>query len=193
MLESRADSIVSFDLALIPGLLQTAEYTQALIAEIGILPESEFEDSIVTRMQRQAVLLRRDPPKLVAIVDEFALHRLVGGPSVLRRQLRYLVEESNRPNVSLRVVTNDGQAHSGVEGHFVVIRRAGLAPVVYVENLTAGLFVEDRTEVEVYELAGQKLLHRALGEEESVSLVASLANRLDTEASDGWSPRTYVP
>jgi transcriptional regulator with XRE-family HTH domain len=192
MLESKADSITSFDLALIPGLLQTGEYTQALIAARGALPEGESEDTLVSRMCRQSILLRRDPPQLVAIIDELALHRLVGGRDVLRRQLEHLVEESNRPNVSLRVVPNDGQAHSCTDSSFLMIRRPGLCPVVVVETLTAGLFVEDRIEVNTYEATVQELLGRALGAEESVSLVVDLARRLATEESDGWSPATYT-
>jgi transcriptional regulator with XRE-family HTH domain len=191
MLESKADSITSFELALIPGLLQTGEYTQALITEMDVISEPDFGDCMVSRMQRQSGLVRREPPKLLAIIDELALHRLVGGAGVLRRQLDYLVEESNRPNVSVRVVPNGGQAHTGVDGHFVLIHRPALPPVVFVETLTAGLFVADRAEVEMYESATRKLLTRALGEEESVSLVASVARRLDTEASDGWRQPTY--
>jgi transcriptional regulator with XRE-family HTH domain len=192
-LESKAESIVNFQLGVVPGLLQTGEYAQAFVSEMGMYPESESRECVVNRLQRQSVLLRRDPPKLLAIIDELVLYRLVGSPGVLRRQLHHLVEESNRPNVSLRVVPNDGQTHGGVDSPFVVIRRPGLSPVVLVETLTSNLFVEDRSEVDAYELVLQKLLNRALSEEESVSLVASVARRLDTEVSNGWSPPTYEP
>jgi transcriptional regulator with XRE-family HTH domain len=192
-LESQAETIVHFQLAVVPGLLQTGEYTHALITEMDMHPESESVGGMVNRLQRQSVLLRDNPPDFLAIIDELALHRFVGGPGVLRRQLDHLVKESDRPNVSLRVVPNDRQAHSGVDGSFKVIRRPGLSPVAVVETLTAGLFVEDRTEVDMYERAVRKLLHLTLDEEESVSLVADLARRLDTEESNGWSPPTYEP
>lgn len=133
-LEGTAESIVSFELAVIPGLLQTGEYTQALITESGADSDDDLEDIIVSRMCRQSALFRRDAPKLVAIIDELALHRLVGGRYVLRRQLEHLVKESKHHNVSLRVVPNDGQAHSCTDGSFLIARRPGLCPVVLVET-----------------------------------------------------------
>lgn len=189
-LESKAESIVHFDLTLIPGLLQTAEYTRAVMLECGYVPQEDIDDGMTTRLRRQSVLVRRDPPKLLAVIDELALHRLVGGRDVLRRQLLHLVQESNRQHVELRVVPNDGHAHSGVDGSFILIRRPELSPVVLVETLTSSLFVEDRSEVKMYEAALQRLLTRAQSAEESVSLVASLARQLDTEASNGWSRPT---
>lgn len=192
-LESQAESIATFELAVMPGLLQTGEYAQAVITEMGVYPDSESEDCMMNRLRRQSILLRQDPPKLLAIIDELALCRLVGGREVLRRQLEHLVKESNRDNISLRVIPNDGQAHSGIDGPFVVVHRPELSPVVFVETLTSALFVEDQAEVAMYELALRKLLHRTLSEDESVELVARLAEQLDTEADIGWSPPTYEP
>ena len=65
--------------------------------------------------------------------------------------------------------------------------------MVFIDHLTSGLFIESWTEVETYELVLRKLLDRAFGPGESVSLVASLATRLDTEASNGWKDPTYLP
>jgi hypothetical protein len=163
------------------------------MVECGNGAADAIDEGMITRMHRQSVLLRPNPPKLVAVIDELALHRLVGGLDVLRRQLRHLVQESSRDHVSLRVVPNDGQAHSGIDGSFIVIRRPERTPVVLMESLTSSLFVEDRTDIERYELVLRRLLNRALSEEQSVSLIANLATRLDTEARTGWSPPTYTP
>lgn len=191
-LEAKAEVIVHFDVTLIPGFLQTGEYSRALIREMEVVPEEEIEDRMLTRLRRNAVLLRYDPPRLVAIIDELALRRLVGGRDVLRRQLDCLVEESRRPNVTLRVLPNDGHTHSGVDGSFVVIRRSGFSPVVVSESCSYSLFLEDRREVDVYESIVRKLLKRALDEEQSVAMIADLAKRLDTEEHDGWEHLTYV-
>lgn len=192
-LESTADTIVHLDVTVIPGILQTGEYTRALMHEMEVVPEDEIEDRMRTRLRRNSVLLRRNPPQLLAIIDELALHRLVGGRDVLRRQLDCLVEESRQPNVTLRVLPNEGYTHSGVDGSFIVVRRSGFSPVVLVESLTSSLFLEDRREIDVYESVLRKLLNRALNEEESVAMMADLAKRLDTEESDGWRHPTYAP
>lgn len=192
-LESKAEMIVHFDVTLIPGILQTPDYTRAIMCQTGVVPKAEIENRMLRRLRRNSVLLRPYPPQLLAIIDELALHRLVGGRDVLRRQLECLVEESHRSNVTLRVVPNDGLVHSGVDGSFVIVRRPELSPVVFLESLTSGLFLEARREIDAYELALRNLLDRTLGAEESVTMIADLAGRLDTEASRGWRPPTYAP
>jgi transcriptional regulator with XRE-family HTH domain len=190
-LESKAESIVSFELGLVPSLLQTGEYTRAVMLEMGVIPEEDIEERMVTRLRRHSVLLRREPPELLAIIDELALRRIVGGRDVLRCQLEHLIQEADRPNITIRVVPNDGQVHSAVDGSFIVVRRSGFSPVVFIETLTSGLFVEERAEVDMYELVLRNLLNRALSQEESIALIARLASRLDTEASNGWPQPTY--
>lgn len=96
-LEARAATITNFEGMNVPGLLQTGEYTRSMMIESGIVPDGEVEQRMVTRLDRHAVLRRRDAPKLVAIIDELALHRVVGGPDVMRRQLEYLVEQAANP------------------------------------------------------------------------------------------------
>ncbi|MBO0885619.1 MAG: transcriptional regulator, partial [Mycobacterium sp.] len=100
-----------------------------------MLSEEEVEDRMVTRLCRHSVLMRHDPPKLLAIIDELALHRFVGGREVLRRQLEHLAQESRRPNITVHIVPNDGHAHPGVEGSFLVLHRTGFSPVVYADTL----------------------------------------------------------
>jgi transcriptional regulator with XRE-family HTH domain len=191
-LESKAEAIISFDLAVIPGLLQTDEYMRALMHEMGVVPETQIEDRILARQQRRSVLLHRDPPNLLAIADEFALRRPVGGRDVLFRQLEHLQQESNRDNVELRVVRNGGPAHSGLDGSFLILRRKAAPPAVFIDHMTSGLFVEDYAEVEAYELAVRNLVSRALGPEQSVALVASLTKGPDMEASSGRKDPTYA-
>lgn len=189
--EAKAECIVHFDVTLVPGILQTSEYTQAVLTESQIIPEDEIQDRMHMRLRRNSVLLRYDPPELVAIIDELALHRVIGGCQVQRRQLECLVQESRRRNVTLRVLPNNGCAHSGIDGSFIIVRRSECSPVVLVESLTSGLFLEDRREVGAYESIVRNLLNSALSEEESVAMIADLAKRLGSEESDGWSYPTY--
>ena len=172
-LEAKADLIVNFEGMNIPGLLQTGEYTRALMVECGMVPETEVEQRMITRMRRHAVLLKQQPPRLIAIIDELVLHRMIGGPDVLRRQLDHLVETAQEPNITLRIVPRTA-AHSGVNGSFELIRRTGGHKVVFLENLTSSLFLEEAKEIETYEKAIRRLLKRALPAEESVRLITEL-------------------
>lgn len=76
-LESKAESIASFDLGAIPPHLQTDEYMQAIMREMGVVPEDQIEDRLATRQQRHSAL-HQQPLNLLAIVDEVVLHRPIG-------------------------------------------------------------------------------------------------------------------
>jgi transcriptional regulator with XRE-family HTH domain len=186
-LESRAERIVNVETVTLPGLLQTGEYTEALLVESDMVPAEEIEDRMLTRMRRHSVFLRQRPPALLALIDELVLYRAIGGPEVTRRQLGRLVEASRHSHITLRVVPKNG-AHAGIMGAFALIEMPDRSPVVFVEQPTSGLFVEDRSEVEVYKGIVEKLLNKALDEAQSTELIASLANRPSTGAStDGTS------
>ncbi|MFD0202225.1 MULTISPECIES: helix-turn-helix domain-containing protein [Saccharothrix] len=177
-LESKADLIVSFEGMNVPGLLQTGEYTRALMIECAMVPVDEVENRMVTRMQRHAVLLKHGPPQLTAFIGELVLHQVVGGPNILRRQLDHLVEAAQIPNITLRVLPNVG-VHPGVNGGFELVRRSSGNKVVFLENLTSSLFLEEKDEIEAYEQAIRTLADRALTAEESARLITRLARRLD--------------
>lgn len=183
-LESKANLIVNFEGMHIPGLLQTGEYTRALLRECRLVPLDEVEDRMIIRMQRHAVLLKPKPPRLLALIDELALHRLVGGHDVMRRQLDYLVEAAEQPNIAVRVIPNKA-AHAGVDGGFWLFRRSSGHKVVCLDNLTSTLFLEEPYEIEQYEQAIRLLVKRALPAQESVQLINKLARELDPEATYG--------
>lgn len=172
-LESRAELIVSFETDVIPGLLQTRDYVRALMGESGLVPDDLIDDHMVTRAARQAVLMRRDPPTLTAIFPELVLHQMVGGPQILSEQLRYLVEQSHRPHVSIRVLPNiSGQA--GGIGTFTLLRQRSGSLVVFLEHLTSSLFLEERHEIAAYQQAIKALSPQCLDEQESRDLMISL-------------------
>src|SRR5262245_47535856 len=73
-LESEATAIDEFEPLFIPGLLQTPDYTRAVMRACGV-PEPDLEGRVAARMGRQAILSRDSPPEFRAIVDEPALRR----------------------------------------------------------------------------------------------------------------------
>lgn len=178
-LESRALTITNFEGMIVPGLLQTGEYTRALMIECGHVAQDQVEERMVARLHRHAVLRRRNPPELVAIIDDLALRRVIGGPDVHRRQLDQLGELARLPNITIRVVPNNDRANAGVNGAFAVLRRPDAPPVVFLENLTSSLFLEDPHEIQRYEFATRELLRDALDAAESAKHIAALARCLD--------------
>ena len=181
-LEARAERITSFEGMVVPGLLQTGEYMRAMLLDQRTVPEAEIEERMIARLRRHAILRKDRPPQLLAIIDELALQRVIGGRDVLRRQLEQLVETAARPNVAVRIVPNVG-THAASVGSFQILERSGGPNVVFLENLGSSLFLEERHEIELYRRSVRVLLDAALDEAQSLTLIVELARRLDVEAS----------
>jgi transcriptional regulator with XRE-family HTH domain len=97
---------------LIPGLLQIAEYARALFFAAGADEESA-DGMVLARLERQTILDRRDPPHVVVVVDESALHRLIGSPAIMADQLTRMAGVSEQLHVSVHVLPAVG-ANAGL-------------------------------------------------------------------------------
>ncbi|GGS14309.1 helix-turn-helix domain-containing protein [Actinokineospora fastidiosa] len=126
---------------LVPGLLQTPGYARALL---GAAHEGEKLDALIAaRVDRQAILHEDPGPELSFLIDEGALHRMVGGPQVMREQLRHLRHLSDKRNIDIRVIPYDAGVHRGLWGPFVTMLLDGGSVIVYVENAGADYIVRD--------------------------------------------------
>lgn len=188
-LESRADRIVAFEPIVIPGLLQTGEYTRAVMEQSGMVTESESDEGMHERLRRQSVMLRRQPPKILAVIDELALHRCVGKPEVLRRQLDHLAQVSQQPHITIRVIPNQ-RIHAGTMGPFTVIEQPERTPVVFVAQPASNLFVEQQDQVDAYQQVLENLLKAALDQTQSRDLIATMANTRTRERAPDEPYRT---
>ncbi|MGI5231591.1 helix-turn-helix domain-containing protein [Actinoallomurus sp. CA-142502] len=128
---------------LIPALFQTPEYARAVLTA-GRWPD--VEGAVEARMARQRLLTKKDPPEVWLLLAETALLVHVGGKKGMRAQLAHLLELSELPNVTLRVVPNSAGANFGLDGPFkiVTLRKSVLA---YVEALNGGRLVPEEAEV----------------------------------------------
>ncbi|GGY07253.1 helix-turn-helix domain-containing protein [Streptomyces anandii] len=108
----------------IPALLQTTDHARALFrAVVPAMRQYEIEHRLTHRMKRQAILYRDNPLPYSAIIHESALRMGFGGPSVARGQLEHLIEMSELPHVTIRVIPfgtdyfpSTGQSFDYVEG-----------------------------------------------------------------------------
>ena len=178
-LEADSISIDFFELILIPGLMQTEDYARALIGKGPFAHDPDRVDRLVAvRMQRQEILVRPDPPRIGAIVDEAALHRQVGGPDVMRAQLQRLAAASRLPHVSLQVLPFAAGAHQGLDGAFKVLDVGGPGNlrVVTVDSLTQISYREEDDEIRTYTEAFEYLRAAALPEADSQALINRLVS-----------------
>ena len=177
-MESEVAAIRNFETVLVPGLLQTEEYARAVMAGCGYTPEAAAP-FVAVRMARQQVLARPDAPRFLAVVDEAALHRCVGGPEVMAAQLRRLLEVNDTSRCCLRVLPFEAGAHAGLDGPFTILsydRPVGLE-VAVVEHREARHYAEQPEQVARYRAVFDDLLARALSPEDSRDLIARVAQR----------------
>jgi transcriptional regulator with XRE-family HTH domain len=180
-LESDASRLHAHQALLVPGLLQTEDYTRAVHQAIRPdQPDEEIERRVAARLARQKLLTDAQPPEYWVIVDEAVLHREVGGPSVMKAQLRRLIEATELPHVTLQVVPFGVGAHAGMEGPFLILGFPEQADpdVVYVENTTSGSYLEDPSDVYRYTLMFDHLRASALNTTETLRVVREAADRL---------------
>ncbi|WFE33269.1 helix-turn-helix transcriptional regulator [Micromonospora sp. WMMD975] len=174
LLEAEATRVVTWQPLLVPGLLQLPEYTSALMKSCGVSP-AEAESRVAARLARQAILARDEPPELHAIIDETVLRRPLGSHQLMVRQLRHLIELSERPNVSLQVVPLARGGHTGLDGGFVLFDFRRRPSVVHLEHKISGVFLEEPEQVAVFRRAADALTGVSLSPADSTDVVARTA------------------
>ena len=180
--EQRATRLVDFQPLLVPGLAQIAEYAHAALSALRVRDaEEDLEPWVRQRMGRQAILTRRHPPELHWILTEVGLRQPVGGPKVMAKQVRRLIELTEKPNVMISVLPASVAEHPGLLGQFLIMDFADDPTVVYVEDRTTGLFLDDEDKVALYTLTAEKLTDLALDEKGSLRLLTSIARDLERE------------
>lgn len=139
--EEHARVIRWWEPLLIPGLLQTADYARELFRAWQTVADADMVDrSVAARLDRQAIFDRRNPPTLLAVIDESVLWRGIGNPEVMRSQLEYLIDLSSRPNIAVHIVPTEVGAHTGLLGAFIVADLDGESGrVVYLETPDQGI------------------------------------------------------
>jgi transcriptional regulator with XRE-family HTH domain len=177
-LEESAETIRQYDSQFVPGLLQTEGYAGAVI-ELGEFSLEETDRLVFLRKERQR-RFTSGSLRLWALIDEMALRRPVGGPALMRGQLEYLLEVSDRPGLTLQVTPFPGGASYLVPGSFSILKFAtpDLPDVVYVEQLTSAMYLDKRTDVEQYTAALDKIGASSLTPEQSKALIRDMLDKL---------------
>ncbi|MFJ8632680.1 helix-turn-helix domain-containing protein [Streptomyces sp. NPDC093568] len=184
-LQEAATAIRTFELQYVPGLLQTEDYTRAVVRRgLPNAPAREVQRRVELRMRRRELLHRPDAPQLWAIVDESVLLRVLGSREVMRAQLEHLVEMAQRPHVTVQIVPLDATNASAPAMPITYLRFGGvdLSDIVYLEHIKSAAFLEDRDETEEYRLALDRLGDEALNPRESVQRLRETMERYSPES-----------
>ncbi|MFJ8748412.1 helix-turn-helix domain-containing protein [Streptomyces sp. NPDC102441] len=149
-LEAGAKTLRTYEPQYVTGLLQTPDYAHAVLR--GGLPngtEDELARRVELRLHRQSLLEREDAPTLWVVMEEAVLHRVVGGPQVMREQLERLLDVSELAHISLDIVPFTAGAHVGACAPFTYFRfeEPELPDIVYSELLSASVYLDQRADV----------------------------------------------
>ncbi len=182
-MEEAATSIRLYEPQLIPGLLQTQQYTAAVVAFCDI-PVGEADRHIILRKERQR-RFTEGRLKLWAILEETALRRPIGSKEILRDQLRYLLSLSSRQNLTLQIIPA-GVGGYAVPSGFTILRfnEADLPDVAYLEQLTSALYFDKKADVDRYLLAMERLSVVSSKPSETPHILTTIITQLDKELTE---------
>ncbi len=182
--EARATEITEFEPCFVPGLLQTGDYAQALLERSAMVPPDQIALRVRARLSRQSIFSRDRHPRFTFFLHEQAFRLPVGGPAVMSGQLHHLLQMSVRRYITIRVIPVAFGAHAGVAGACRLMESAEFKPVVYIEEQTAGHFLEEPAEIATYRKIFAAFANCALDERESKDLIAELAVGLYADRED---------
>jgi transcriptional regulator with XRE-family HTH domain len=178
-LESQASAMRTLETSVVPGLLQTPEYARAVTrAAVDGLDDERLDALVEVRLARQDILRAQPPLELSAVLDEAVLRREVGGPEVMSRQLKRLLEAARLPQVRLQVLPFTAGAHVGITGPFVIFSfsRTSDLDVVVLDHLTSSLYLERKEDLQAYTEAFNTLRIHALSPEDSLDYLAGMGD-----------------
>jgi transcriptional regulator with XRE-family HTH domain len=178
-LEGAASVIRTFELQFVHGLFQTRAYAHA-VTLLGhkTATAEEIDRRVSLRLKRQDIFARPEPPQVWSVMDESVLRRPLGGRTVMRAQLARLAEMARLPQVTLQVVPFGGHAAAG--GSFTLLRFAEpeLSDVVYIEQLTSALYLDNRQDIDHYLEVMNELSTQALTPDRTTRFIAEIAHEI---------------
>ncbi|WP_239647259.1 helix-turn-helix domain-containing protein [Nocardiopsis baichengensis] len=180
--ETEASMIRAYEGLVIPGLLQTADYTEAVFRGGQAHPDDVVERHVAARMERQQILNRHRPPHFSAVIDEAALRRRVREPEVMRDQLEHLMNMATRHNIDIQVLPFEAGPHAATTGSFAIMDfPSEIDPsIVYTETATGHVISEGDEAVTRYATIFGHVQAAALRASESVAFI----NQLLAQESD---------
>lgn len=187
-METYALTIREWEPLLIPGLLQTAAYTRAVIRAFDpVLPEAEVRERQKTRLSRARLFDNPKSPTYWAVINEAALRCAVGGPATMAEQLRHVTSAIRRNRIILQVVPFSLGAHPAMGGGLRLMTFEDDSPVAYCSGVSSGSLTDDPATVTRHILTYDLLAAAALPQEASLTLIEAVAEEYEhaSQPDDG--------
>ncbi|MEU7613054.1 DUF5753 domain-containing protein [Micromonospora sp. NPDC049204] len=174
-IEREAVALRWFELAWVPGLLQTEAYARATLAMESLTSE-EIEDRVSARMLRHAILHRPRPPLVVAVLDEAVLRRRAGrSAALMREQCEHIATCAALPHVQVHVVPADTPMYLGLGGPFTMAEMPDGAQVAHVDGQVRAQIIDETTEIATLGRRWARIVGDALPRAQSLDLVRKAA------------------
>ncbi|MFI1467090.1 helix-turn-helix domain-containing protein [Streptomyces wuyuanensis] len=178
-LETDAHELFLYAVQAVPGLLQTEEYTRALLAmRRPLLDEDTIEQRVAARLLRQEIFTRWPAPLISFVIEEAVLRKPFGGRQVLRGVLENILLVGHKRNVEIQVMPNDHEDNAGVDGPFTLITPRKGDQIAYLEVQGRSILVTDRNEVRAISARYGIIRSQALTPRESLGFVEKVLGEL---------------
>ncbi|MEU9528157.1 helix-turn-helix transcriptional regulator [Streptomyces sp. NPDC048210] len=178
-LEAEALELFLYAVSAVPGLLQTEEYTRALLAmRRPLLDEDIIEQRVLSRIARQQVLNRWPAPLISFVIEEAVLRRPFGGKPVLRGVLEQILLVGRQRSVEIQVMPTVREDNAGLDGPFTLITRRSGEQLAYLEVQGRSILLTDRDEVRSVAARYGIIRSQALTPQESLVFIEKLLGEL---------------
>jgi transcriptional regulator with XRE-family HTH domain len=170
-IEAAARELWTWAPTIVPGLLQTSEYTRAIVEGKPGITDDQVEEAVKSRMARKEIFRRGNPPTLWAVLDESILYRPVGSERITRDQLSYLVEVAHSPSVTIQILPLSARVTAGLLGGFVIAHTTGGPSAAFIDSPVSGKVWDKPAEIEVLGLRYQMCRAEALPQSLSIKMI----------------------
>ncbi|MEW2573142.1 helix-turn-helix transcriptional regulator [Streptomyces sp. NPDC047070] len=175
-LERTAAKLCDFAPILVPGLLQTAAYAEAVTRATNPFAAGErVQAQVMARLERARILNGTARPEYWAILHENVLRIPVGGPEVMTRQLDHIAAVAREQKVLLTVLPHSAGAFAAMAGMMTLMEFSDAPPAAYTEAVYSGTLLDDPALVKRMQGTYDLLRVAVLSPEASLALIASAA------------------
>ncbi|MEV7915253.1 helix-turn-helix domain-containing protein [Streptomyces griseus] len=175
--EGRAVEIRLYEVGIIPGLLQTPEYARVLADSAvrrGAITPEQADERVAFLAERQAALMRPNPPMLFVTMDESCIRRPVGGSAVMSAQLDRLMEFAEMPNTLLQVAPYEIGEQRTFDLPVNILTLPDRSVICYAESQTQGHLDRESSFVLPMLTAYHQLQGASLSQTASVAKISQL-------------------
>ncbi|MFD6549482.1 helix-turn-helix domain-containing protein [Streptomyces sp. NPDC058398] len=179
-MEHHATRLTAAVTAHVPGLLQIHDHAREVFRQV--VPElspPEVEHRLSFRIKRQTVLYKDSPTAYRAVIHEAALRMRFGGSAVTRKQLRHILDMSERAHVTVRVIPFSAGAYPG-SGQSVLYAHGAVPQLdtVHLDQSHGSALLDSEAQLDKYRVLLDRMEATALPPEESQTFVHDILKDL---------------